>query len=470
MIGRGAVALGVGLLLAVGSTTAAGGSASDRSEIRHTPHLQLGDAPLIGYSGSETDQVRVMWQTVPEGSATNDSFHVEYRLESAAQWLRARAVVRTDTGVGGRVIHHSDLLGLDFDAGYEYRVQHVRDGVILATYGSAFRTRLPEASNRSFSFAAYGDSANVSSLGSFRLLQQRINQVDPEFSLLLGDNTYNDGSHDQIDARFDASLNPEAAAWNSGHIDYVSFGNHDVRTRSGQATEDSFSVPVPVVGVTAAASPPVSERPEHNYSFDYGSVHFVTFDTNSLDNPDRLDGLIEWVAADLAASRQPWKIVFGHHPVAGTPDKGESPSGGYYSRLVPALFAAGADAFMVGHSHTYGWSYPLTGGRDGTAAFVSHRGTAYREGDGVVQVVSGVGGKSVRSGSFGQFPFMAAGYTSSTEPRAEVGFTLVEVTPTILTFSYVAADDGEVIASFSILGGADHWGVPGRWSLRLSVT
>lgn len=472
MTARGVATVGALLLVAAG--LGIGGARAEvdvtnaQYAVKHTPYLQLGDAPLTGYPRSSTDQVRVMWQTVPVGSGTGDSFVVEYRPEGA-EWLDAGPVSTAEAGVGGRVIYQADLLGLAFEAYYEYRVQHLRGGSIVATYGSTFRTRLPPASLRSFTFAAYGDSAYRSSLRSFRLVQERINRFDPDFSLLLGDNAYDRGTHGEVDARFDAALNPEATEWNASHIDYVSFGNHDVASRSGRATEHSFSVPVPVAGLTAPAAPPESERAEHNYSFDYGSVHFVTFDTNSLGDPIRLAALLNWVTADLLASRQPWKIVFGHHPVAGTPDKGESPSGRYYRTVVPALFAAGVDAFMVGHSHTYGWSYPLTGEQSGVATFVRYRGRSYRAGDGVVQVVSGVGGASVRSGSYARYPFMAAGYTSSTKPRGEFGFTLVEVTPTALTFSYIAADDGGVIDSFTIPGGPDRWGVSGRWPLSWSI-
>jgi hypothetical protein len=61
-----------------------------------------------------------------------------------------------------------------------------------------------------------------------------------------------------------------------------------------------------------------------------------------------------------------------------------------------------------------------------------------------------MGGRSIRSGNFNQFPFVAAGFSSSTTPAAEYGFALVDVTPGRLTVSYIAADDGEVIDSFSI--------------------
>ena len=217
-------------------------------------------------------------------------------------------------------------------------------------------------------------------------MQSRINQLDPEFALLLGDNVYDTGTHLESDARFDPVSNPEAAAWMSTHIDYFGFGNHDVGSNNGQATEDNIAVPIPVAGVTSIAEPDATERPEHNYAFDYGDVHFATFDTNSLNDASRLDALLDWLEQDLAASSAQWKIVFGHHPVAGVPDKSESPADDYYGQVVSRLRSAGVDLFLVGHSHTYSWTYPLLGELGGEATYVADTDKDYAQGAGLVQV------------------------------------------------------------------------------------
>ena len=111
----------------------------------------------------------------------------------------------------------------------------------------------------------------------------------------------------------------------------------DVVTDGGQPSEDNFSVPIPLDGVTAPAEPPAAEQLEHNYSFDYGSVHFVTFDTNSLNDASRLDAQLSYVEADLAASTAQWKIVFGHHPVTGSPNNPGGAADDYYQQVVPRL-------------------------------------------------------------------------------------------------------------------------------------
>ena len=288
-------------------------------------------------------------------------------------------------------------------------------------------------------------------------MQARINQVDPAFAVLLGDNVYDVGSHAESDSRFDPDVNPEAAAWMAGHVDYLGLGNHDVATGSGLPSEQNYSVPIPVAGVTSPAAPPASERPEHSYSWDYGSVHFVTFDTNSLSSASRLDGLLDWVVADLAASNATWKIVYGHHPLAGVPDKPESPGGNYYQQVVNRLKAAGADLFMTGHSHTYSWTYPLTGQVEGVATFADHgEHDHFHAGEGLPQLVSGVGGVGIRSGDYSAFPFVAAGFTSTTTPAARLGFSKIAVTSSSLVVSYIAADDGSTLDSFTIAQEAVH--------------
>jgi hypothetical protein len=423
---------------------AAGARASAQEaeyQIRHAPYLQLGNAVL----GAATDRVDILWQTVPAGPGTEDTFSVDYRADGGA-WTSAGPVGSLDTGVEGRINHFVSITGLDHDRQYEYRVTHRRGKTIVDAYEDAFRTRLPGGDPRDFTFVAYGDSAGLSTVQNFRAVQDRINQLDAStdvaFSLLLGDNVYNVGSHSEFDARLDPAINPEAAQYIAGHIDYFAMGNHDVGTEGGRPSRENFSVPL---------NGPAGELHEHNYSFDYGQVHFATFDSNSLYSPARLDGQLDWLVADMQASDAPWKIVFAHHPVAGSPDKPESPADNYYRQVVSRLREAEVDLVMMGHSHTYHWSYPLLGQELGDAVYVLDPDREYLQGAGLVQIVAGTGGRSLRPGDFTQYPFLAAGYSTETDPPMEYGFARVDVTAERLTVSYVAADAGTVIDSFSIV-------------------
>ena len=66
---------------------------------------------------------------------------------------------------------------------------------------------------------------------------------------------------------------------------------------------------------------------ETTFSFDYGPAHFSVINqyydgsSDTGTNGDVVDELYEWLAADLAASTKPYKIVAGHEPVVPVPDE-----------------------------------------------------------------------------------------------------------------------------------------------------
>jgi hypothetical protein len=434
-------------------------AAAPQYSVHQTPRLQLGNAPLTGFAGSATDQVELLWQTKPAGSGTQDRFSVDVRLAGTASWSPGGVIQQLAQPVDGRIVFSSRLDGLQYASDYEYRVQHWSGDVLLAEYSAPFRTRLPAGESTPFSFVAYGDSADPSTISQFRSVQARINSLDQvsplAFAMLLGDNTYSSGTHAQLDHRFVPSLAPEATRWNARRIDMAAFGNHDVMTDSGGPTEASFSSPIPVAGVTSSVSAPVGERPEHTFSFDYGDVHIASFDSNSYNNATRLNAQLSWLEADMAASSARWKIAVLHHPVAGSPDKPESPIDNYYQQVVPRLRAAGVDLLLAGHSHTYHQSYPLLGQSNGVATFVLDQDGVYDQGAGLVQLVVGTGGTGLRSGLFSDKPYIRAGFSTSTTPAVEPGFSRIDVTPDNLVVSYVAADDGAVLSSFTIRNSSD---------------
>ncbi|MGK7953590.1 MAG: fibronectin type III domain-containing protein [Xenococcaceae cyanobacterium] len=81
-------------------------------------------------------------------------------------------------------------------------------------------------------------------------------------------------------------------------------------------------------------------------------------------------------------------------------------------------------------------TYPLTGVNGNRATFVRDTDGEYAKGAGVVQVISGMGGKSQRDGGYSGFPFVASGYSQSTNPRSEDGFSKISVTENRLTVEY----------------------------------
>ncbi|MDX1449927.1 MAG: hypothetical protein R3246_12785, partial [Acidimicrobiia bacterium] len=389
-----------------------------------------------------TDAMEIRWLTRSAGPGSEDQFVVLYR--DGLRWLRARDVEARPTGYDDRVVHVATIDGLAFGSTYPYVVVHLRARDVVSVYRGELPTSLEPGDRTPFSFVAYGDSADPLDINPFRSVQGRILESDAAFALLLGDNVYVVGTPEELDARFRRAISPEATDWRSGRVDYATYGNHDLGFDAGRPSEQLFGHP-------GAENLPPPETPARNYSFDYGMVHIATFDSGAKSDPARLAALTEWLGADLAASDAIWKVVFTHYPVAGAPDKPAQPGDGYFDRLIPALVDAGADLLLVGDSHTFGWTLPLTG-VDGTEAeFVPDPDDRYDQGRGVVQVIAGTGGRFLRAGSFTGYPFVARGWSLDTDPQAEHGFALVEVTEHSLTVSYVAASDGRVLGSFAIV-------------------
>jgi len=346
-----------------------------------------------------------------------------------------------------QVNHSATISGLSYDTEYEYRVNHLRAGQQIGSFQKTFRTCLPPGDPSPFTFVAYGDSADLAVIQNFRSVQNQINQLDAAngvaLSLSLSDNAYPFGRHRDFDARFDPTDSPEHVQYIARRIDYPAIGNHDIFDGSnGQSSRDNVSVP--------RNGPSAGEFPEHNYSFDFGTIHFATFDSNSLSNRTRLENQLEWLVTDMQASDAQWKVIFVHHPIAGSPDKRESPTNAYFREVVSQLREAKVDLLLAGHSHMYHRTQPLFGASGSQAIFLEEADDDYTKGLGLIQLTSGVGGRSLRFGSFTQYPFNAAGFSRTTEPASEFGFTQIDVTQTQLTLSYIGADQGQVKDSFTI--------------------
>ena len=140
-------------------------AAAPQFTVKHNPRLQPGNAPLAGFAGGELDRVDILWQTVPEGTGTQDTFTVEYRSVGGMTWQVAGLNSAIETGVESRVVRSASITGLNWNADYTYRVRHWRGDLILNQYTSQFRTRLNAGDSTPFSFAAYGDSASGAAAG-----------------------------------------------------------------------------------------------------------------------------------------------------------------------------------------------------------------------------------------------------------------------------------------------------------------
>ncbi|MBI5690349.1 MAG: metallophosphoesterase family protein [Verrucomicrobia bacterium] len=179
--------------------------------------------------------------------------------------------------------------------------------------------------------------------------------------LMLGDNAYPDGTDaDYQKAVFE--MYPETLRTSPL---WPALGNHDGKsansiTQSG-VYYDVFTLP------TRGQAGGVMSGTEAYYSFDYANIHFICLDSH---DSDRSAGgaMMQWLKADLAATRRDWIIAYFHHPTysKGTHDSDkDTDSSGRMNDMrgifLPVLEAGGVDLVLTGHSHVYERSWWIDG-------------------------------------------------------------------------------------------------------------
>jgi hypothetical protein len=166
----------------------------------------------------------------------------------------------------------------------------------------------------------------------------------------------------------------------------------------------------------------------------------------------------------MSASQAQWKIAYFHQPIVGTDKPHDDPRDYFFQESLTHLLQAGVDLVLVGDSHTYSWTHSLTGfqddNQDGTISvnevdFVADTNRTYPKDAGLIQVVAGVGGRSLRKHPYAD-PFIASAYTvDDTTGPIEAGFAHLEVTRDRLTVSYISAETGQIVGDTNGNGIAD---------------
>ena len=231
-----------------------------------------------------------------------------------------------------------------------------------------------------------------------------------DFIITTGDNNYPDGAAATIDENigqyFHSFIYPYLGDFGAGadiNRFYPSLGNHDCNTNLCQPYLDYFTLP----------------GNERYYDFAWGPVHFfsVNSDSREPDGVGRSTVQGQWFKAALAASTEPWKVVYTHY----------SPySSGYNGSTdwIQWPFAEwGASVVLSGHDHDY------------ERLMV----------DGIPYFVNGLGG-----GEF--YPFISRHPASQERHDDEYGAMLVEATAEQMTFWFYAVPD-KLIDSYTISKG-----------------
>jgi hypothetical protein len=203
------------------------------------------------------------------------------------------------------------------------------------------------------------------------------------------------------------------------------------------------------------------EQPEDNSPPDYAPAHITLLDSTASGGQTPSDpthvrqarqpAILNYLAADLAAPPAQRKIVATHHPPKSAYDHSDTGEG-MAAEIIPVLVNAGADLLLVGHSHNYQRSYPLTGYAAGNVTFIGDPSGVYVKGAQVIQVLGGTGGRDIDSNinsPNSARDWLAAAFVS--DNGGTVGPVLVEVSQSELRVKYLAAGNGQIKDEFTVV-------------------
>jgi len=198
--------------------------------------------------------------------------------------------------------------------------------LLLATsLASAQNIKLPLKPN-SVRFAFFGDTG-TGEKPQYDVAKQmeKYRAAFPfDFVIMLGDNLYDGAAPADYKRKFEDPYKPLLDA---GVTFYASLGNQD---------DDS-----------ELAFKPFHFGGKRYYSFQKGDVDFFVLDSNNMDNAQ-----VDWLRAQLAASKALWKICYFHHPLYSyTKSKLDEPA--LRKRIESIMDEGGVGAVFSGHDHVY---------------------------------------------------------------------------------------------------------------------
>lgn len=282
---------------------------------------------------------RVSWQAAP-AEAEQRLVYRRRGVEASQREVRP-AQMLLPTGEEEMVQYTAFLEGLKPGAVYEYRV----GGPGAWSGWHSFTTQ--EANAQRMKAIVFGD-AQSGDYGVWRQTAQAAwaRNGDADLFVSLGD-LVDIGSHY---AQWKAWLDGVAGMAERIPVAPLS-GNHENYLPGGAYAPASLYLSLFVLPANGPAG-----LLGQAYSFDCGNVHFVVLDSQEEELGAFQPGLVEaqtaWLEADLAKSRQTWKIVLVHRPLFENTAAGAKNFLG--KRWMPVLDRQGVDVVFTAHIHTYG--------------------------------------------------------------------------------------------------------------------
>jgi hypothetical protein len=219
------------------------------------------------------------------------------------------------------------------------------------------------------SFIAFGDSGTASS-AQLALRDQMVSHAaDYDMAVLVGDGAYPSGAYTDYTTKL---FNIYGGLFQSQNQAlpaptratpkplYPTPGNHDYEIdKTAAGYFNSFILPTNGPGGVPA---------EKFYTYNVGSVHFVSFDSHYLVGFDmstpqaEKDAVRDWLIADLDTHVSQVTVVYDHHPAyTAGPHHGEQEESTMRSAWFSVFAAHGVDLFLSGHDHSYQRNTPQSG-------------------------------------------------------------------------------------------------------------
>ncbi|MCC6362272.1 MAG: metallophosphoesterase [Bryobacterales bacterium] len=308
----------------------------------------LGRKPYL--QDVHSDRAVIAWTTVDAAGDGEVRFSAD-----GARWTRVAStstlMTPDQTGLSAPFYQHrANLTGLAAGTSYFYRVFLDGQDALPSVPQTDMTLRTPTAAE-SFRFLVVGDSGDGAAEQNdvaYRMFQ------DPGALLLhVGDLAYDSGTFLELESYYFSTDWPLMR-----HIPFFPApGNHDYYFRYGAAYRSSHVVPIQGVP---------RDGQGRYYSFDWSNVHFVSLDTNEPFQ-QALEGkgaMLEWLDADLAATRQPWRIVYFHHiPFPTSAHRDDATCAQVLQYLTPILERHQVHIVFGGHEHVYQRTKPRRNGQ-----------------------------------------------------------------------------------------------------------
>ncbi|MBB2912883.1 hypothetical protein FHS43_004178 [Streptosporangium becharense] len=210
-----------------------------------------------------------------------------------------------------------------------------------------------------FTVVAAGDIADQCTASSSSCAHPktaaRVEAINPEFVITMGDNQYDD-------ARLSDYKNYYDKTW----------GRFKNKTRPIPGNHETYDPAGTYAGYKGYFGSIATPQGKTYYSYDRGNWHFIALDSNYFDDSAQ----INWLKADLAANTKGCIAAYFHHPLYSSGGHGNDPVSKPVWKI---LRAAGTDLVLNGHDHHY-------------ERFAPQNAEGQADPGGIVEVIGGMGG------------------------------------------------------------------------------